>query len=164
MESNAVQSSKKWTFDDVGFLFALLLSLIPLAFTDFVVTSDGPCHFYNSKILIGWWFEGNFAFYSPFLKPNQYLDPNWITNIIQIPLLWVFSVPWTEKVFYGLYILVFCFGIRGILLQINPKAGYLSVFGALFVWNAILMKGFTNNDVYACGLLSWCLQAPRDFR
>jgi hypothetical protein len=141
---------------DVFFLLALAVSFTPIIFLDFIVTSDGPCHLYNSSILKGWLFQDQAAFYSPFLQLNQYFDPNWLTNIIQVPLLSICTGPVAERIFFALYLLTFSFGLRKLILTIHPGSGFLSVLGIAFAWNAVLIKGFTNN-AWSIALWFWFL-------
>jgi hypothetical protein len=136
---------RKIPFDSLVFGLTLFVAFLPLVFCDYLVTADGPCHFYNSHILVSWLLEGKKDFFLPFLQLNQFLDPNWITNAIQIPLLKLFPVIWAEKIFFALYLVVFSFGFRRVIKEVNPEAGFLASFGVLFAWNFILMKGFSNN-------------------
>jgi len=142
--------------DTLLFFVALAISFLPLVFCDYIVTSDGPCHFYNSHILVSWLLEGKKDFFLPFLQLNKFLDPNWITNAVQMPLLKLFPVIWAEKFFFALYLLVFVFGFRKVVKEINPNAVFLSGIGILFAWNYLLMKGFHNN-AWSIAIWFWVL-------
>src|SRR5688572_29897292 len=147
---------RKVPIDTVLFYLILSITFLPLVFCDYIVTSDGPCHFYNSHILVSWLIEGKKDFFLPFLQLNQFLDPNWITNAIQIPLIKVFPVILAEKIFFALYLLTFAFGFRSVIKEVNPSAGFLASLGVLFAWNVILMKGFTNN-AWSIAVWFWVL-------
>ncbi|HEY3385128.1 MAG TPA: hypothetical protein VGK46_01385 [Saprospiraceae bacterium] len=136
---------QRLTWTDWMFASALLVSFIPILTCDFIVTSDGPCHFYNSQILVSWLIEGQGEFYKPFLQLNQNLEPNWITNALQVPLLKIVPSVAAERIFFALYLLGFAFGLRKVILLVNPQAGFLVIIGIVFAWNLVLMKGFTNN-------------------
>lgn len=128
-----------------SFILVLLSIIFPLFCVDYLVTGDGPCHFYNSRILNDWHFKHQADFYKPFYQLNYFIDPNWISNVIQIPLINIFSVIWAEKIFFISYLLAFSLGFRRLIHTINPNATFLSSIGLLFAWNHILMMGFTNN-------------------
>ncbi|MBP7238770.1 MAG: hypothetical protein KBA14_00970 [Saprospiraceae bacterium] len=147
---------KKLSVETIAFGVVLFLGLLPVLFCDYIVTGDGPCHLYNSKIFLSWVFEGQKEFFKPFYQLNQFIEPNWITNAIQIPLLKWFPVIWTEKLFFGFYILVFSFGFRKVIAAINPESVFLACIGVLFAWNMVLMKGFTNN-AWSIALWFWIL-------
>lgn len=134
----------------------LLICLLPLMVCDYIVTADGPCHLYNSKVLVRWLIDGQGAFFHPWLQLNQYIDPNWITNAIQIPLLIVLPVIWAEKLFFAIYLLGFAFGFQKVVDEVNPSSRFLAMIGMLFAWNYILMKGFTNN-AWSVVLWFWIL-------
>ncbi len=136
------------------FLAVLAMTVLPIFVVDYVVTTDGPCHLYNSQILYDWHWKGESEFYEPFLFLNKQLEPNWLTNLIQVPLLGLFNAVWAEKIFFLLYLLTFAFGFRTLVLTINPKAGFLSSLGILFAWHHILLTGFTNN-AWSIALWFW---------
>jgi hypothetical protein len=138
---------QKRPLEPILFLFLLLLALVPIWSVEFFVTGDGPCHLYNSKILLDWYRGESLEFYKPFLFLNQSLDPNWLTNLLQVPLLMVFPAPLAEKVFFSLYIVLFAGGFRFLCRQINPAAVFLSAIAILFAWNHIVMMGFCNNSL-----------------
>ena len=145
---------KKLPVETIAFGLVLMLGLLPVFLCDYIVTGDGPCHLYNSKIFLSWVFEGQKEFFKPFYQLNQFIEPNWITNAIQIPFLKWLPVIWTEKLFFGLYILIFSFGFRKVIAEINPASLFLSCLGILFAWNMVLMKGFTNN-AWSMALWFW---------
>lgn len=138
---------KKPPFEPIVFAILLLLALLPIWSVAFFVTGDGPCHLYNSKILLDWYRGEAVDFYRPFYFLNPNLDPNWLTNLIQVPLLMLFPAPVAEKVFFSLYILLFAGGFRFLCRQINPDAVFLSALGILFAWSHIVMMGFCNNSL-----------------
>lgn len=138
---------KKIPLEPLIFSLLLLLALLPIWSVTFFVTGDGPCHLYNSKILLDWSRGEALDFYKPFYFLNQSLDPNWLTNLIQIPFLMLFPAPVAEKIFFSLYILLFAGGFRFLCRQINPESVFLSSLGILFAWSHIVMMGFCNNSL-----------------
>jgi hypothetical protein len=143
--------------ESILFLIAVLCALLPIFLTNWIVTGDGPCHFYNSAILYDWHFRSGLSeFYAPFLQLNQQLDPNFLTNMIQVPLLHFLSPSVAERTFFALYIVCFSFGFRRLIFAINPDNAFLSSIGVLFVWSQLLMNGYINN-CWSIALWFWIL-------
>jgi hypothetical protein len=135
------------------FLFYLLvvILLIPVWSVNFFVTGDGPCHLHNSKILLDF-INGMKPFYDPFYYLNTMVDPNRLHTMITIPLLSIFDPTWTDRIFFTIYVLGFCFGFRYLIRSINPAAVFLSHIGVLFCFHKLVMQGFLNN---ALSLAVW---------
>jgi hypothetical protein len=140
----------------LAFFLTVLVFLYPIWSVDFFVTGDGPCHLYNSKILLDWWQKQHKAFYEPFYFLNATFEPNWLYNLLTMPLLRYFDVGTAEKVFFTGYVLGFCFGFRFLIRQINPGAVFLSHLGLLFCYHKLLMTGFMNNSL---SLMLWLWMA-----
>lgn len=147
---------KNAAYEPILFTFLLLLALLPIWSVTFFVTGDGPCHLYNSKILLDWYRGEALDFYQPFYFLNPNFDPNWLTNLVQVPLLMLFPAPTAEKIFFSLYILLFAGGFRFLCRHINPDSLFLSSVGILFAWNHIVMMGFLNNSL-SLALWFWAL-------
>lgn len=129
------------------FITLLLLWLLPILNNDYFVTGDGPCHLYNSRLLLDWWTSRNRDFFLHFYFINENIDPNLIFSLITTPLLAVFSPITTEKIFFGVYVVTFCAGFRYLIGQINPSARFLAHLGLLFCYHRLLMAGFLNNSM-----------------
>lgn len=134
-------------YEKLAFYALLVLWLLPVWTVSYFLTGDGPCHLYNSKILLDWLQGKHIDMYSNFASLNPVINPNWLTNLVQIPLLAIFSPALAEKIFYTLYLLGFAFGFRFLVKQINPKALYLCSIGLIFAWHHIVFKGFSNNTL-----------------
>lgn len=141
---------------DAVFWTGLVLLFVPLFSTTYLVTGDGPCHLYNSRILLDWFSPELREFYKPFLQLNDKIDPNWLTNMIQVPLLLLFPASFAEKVFFAIYLLLFAFGLRFLARQFGTTAIMLVPLGLLFAWNQLVFKGFTNNSL-SFALLPWVI-------
>ncbi|MCC6411812.1 MAG: hypothetical protein IT270_09135 [Saprospiraceae bacterium] len=139
---------------DAAFGAALILLLVPLFSTTYLVTGDGPCHLYNSRILLDWLSPELREIYKPFLQLNNNIDPNWLTNMIQIPLLGFLPAPMAEKAFFAIYLTIFAFGLRFLARQFGTSALMLVPLSMLFAWNQLVFKGFTNNSL-SFALLPW---------
>jgi hypothetical protein len=131
------------------YIFAamLLLWLTPVLFVDYFVTGDGPCHLYNSKILLDWGAKSNRDFFQPYYFLNINFDPNWLFNLLTAPLLAVLGPSMAEKVFFTAYVLGFSLGFRYLIRKINPAAVFISSIGLLFCYHKLLMMGFLNNSL-----------------
>jgi len=140
MATRSSLPSERW------FFFALLvLSLLPVwASGRFFVTGDGPCHVYNSKVLLDYMLGRNLDFYGGFYDLNLHLQPNWLSHISLAVLQLIFAPEIAEKIFLTGYVLLFGFGLRYLLRQINPESIFLSAVGLLFVWHHLLASGFYN--------------------
>jgi hypothetical protein len=125
----------------------LILCLVPVWSVTFFVTGDGPCHLYNSKILLDWFNGHNRAFYDPFYFINTNFDPNWLFNLITFPLVGFLGPATTDKFFFTLYVAGFGFGFRFLINQMNPEAKFISTIGLLFCFHKLLMTGFLNNSL-----------------
>lgn len=131
-----------------AFFYGILgLWLLPIWSVDFFVTGDGPCHLYNSRILLDAWTQQHWAFYAPFYNINTAFDPNWLFNGLTVPLLAVFSPALAEKVFLSGYVLLFAFGFRFLVRQINANALFLSSLALLFCQHRLVLMGFYNNSL-----------------
>jgi len=142
MSNKVLFSYEKWFF-----YLLLALWLTPVWTVGFIVTGDGPCHLYNSRLLLDWMQGNDVDMYRYFMVPNPHLDPNWLTNLIQVPLLLFFDPAIAEKIFYTIYVLGFAFGFRMLIKQINPNSLFISSVGLLFIWHHIVFKGFSNNTL-----------------
>lgn len=138
------------------FYTLLCLWLLPVWSVDFFVTGDGPCHLYNSRILLDWWLQRGWDSYAPFYQINEFFDPNWLFNLLTAPLLALFPVATAEKVFLSGYVLLFAFGFRFLIRQINPDALFLSSVALLFCLHRLLWMGFYNNCL-SLALWFWVL-------
>lgn len=134
-------------FEKAAFYTLLAMWLLPVWTVSYLLTGDGPCHLYNSRLLLDWIKGDHVHMYRWFMTPNPHLNPNWLTNLIQVPLLAVFPPAFAEKVFYTLYVLGFALGFRFLIKQLNPQALYLCSIGLIFAWHHIVFKGFSNNTL-----------------
>ena len=133
--------------EPIFFYVILALWLVPIWSVDYFVTGDGPCHLYNSKILLDWSHSDAHAFYKPFYYLNTNFEPNWLFNLLTAPLLGIFGSDWAEKIFFTIYVLGFGLGFRYFVAQINPAAKFISSIGLLFIYHRLLMAGFLNNSL-----------------
>jgi hypothetical protein len=134
-------------------IFYLLLAanLAPLWSFHYFLTCDGPCHLYNSKVLLDFWRGGDIkAFYNQWLYLNARFEPNWFGHAF-MTLLMGLKVPGflAEKLLQTLYVLGFGLGLRYLVRQINPDSLFLSSLGLLFTHHYVFQMGFYN---FSCSL------------
>ncbi len=134
-------------------IFYLLLAanLLPVWAFHYFLTCDGPCHLYNSKVLLDFWRGGDVkAFYDQWLYLNARFEPNWFGHAFMM-LLQGFHVPGylAEKLLQTLYVLGFGLGLRYFIRQINPGSLFLSSLGLVFTHHYVFQMGFYN---YSCSL------------
>ncbi len=142
--------NERWIFYAI-----LLLALLPVwASGRFFVTGDGPCHVYNARVLLDFILGRNLDFYNPFYSLNLHTDPNWLTHICLAALQLVYAPETAEKIFLTGYVVLFGFGLRYLIRQINPDSIFLSSVGLLFVWHHLLVSGFYN-FAFSIALFFW---------
>jgi hypothetical protein len=108
----------------------LLLGAIALiCIPKFYITGDGPSHVYNAQVLFDYVKGANRDFYKPFYEINRNLEPNTLSQIVLGGLMQFLPYWFAEKVFQCIYVLLFAFGFRYLLKQLNPNS---SVFVLLF--------------------------------
>jgi|GEM_PF-1164385 len=141
--------NSKWLF-----IVFIVLNILPVFFTYFTASLDGPQHLYVSNI-IAQIIEGNGTFQQFFI-----LNPPIIGNVLGnyiIALLNIFFSAWlSEKLFIILYLVLFVTGFRYLVISINGKAGLVSYLIFPFSYHALFMLGYYNFSL-AIALLFFAL-------
>lgn len=135
----------------IVFYLLLAANLLPIWAFHYFLTCDGPCHLYNSKVLLDFWRGGDVrAFYDRWLYLNARFEPNWFGHAFMM-LLQGLHVPGylAEKLLQTLYVLGFGLGLRYFMRQINPGGLFLSSLGLVFIHHYVFQMGFYN---YSCSL------------
>ncbi|MCB0755483.1 MAG: hypothetical protein H6602_08335 [Flavobacteriales bacterium] len=127
-------------------LFWLLMGLLlfPIWSNQYFLTGDGPCHLYNSKVLLDLITNTDIDFYSEYYLLNQNTEPNWFGHVSLAFLLTFLSGRLAEKVFLTFYVLLFGHILRAIVRAINPKNTFLVFIGLPFIFHQLLQMGFFN--------------------
>jgi hypothetical protein len=111
-----------------------------------LATGDTPCHMYNTRLIFELLVNPSSSFTSAFYSLNPEVIPNWLTNLIHLPLLLLFGPIIAEKLFYLIYVVVFAFGFRYLAKQIMPAyADLFASIALIFIWAQPIWLGFTNN-------------------
>jgi hypothetical protein len=133
------------SFSSLAFSFVLLLQLFSIWQHHFFVTSDGPTHVYNAKILLDFLRGAHTDFYSQLYTLNLELNPNWFSHI-SLMLLQIFFAPVVaEKVLISAYIIILSFSFVALMRKIS-KPGYAPVYVLVlpFAIQFLLYFGFYN--------------------
>ena len=135
----------------IVFYLLLAANLLPVWAFHYFLTCDGPCHLYNSKVLLDFWRGGDVkTFYDQWLYLNARFEPNWFGHAFMM-LLQGLHLPGylAEKLLQTLYVLGFGLGLRYLIRQINGNGLFLSSLGLLFTHHHVFQMGFYN---YSCSL------------
>jgi hypothetical protein len=147
MASIALNTSGKFSFSYFEKLLLVILvvfSLIPVWSNKYFITGDGPCHLYNSKVLLDFITSHNLDFYDDYYVLNKNLDPNWFSHITLALLLSFLPDFLAEKIFVSAYIILFAVGLRWLLKTINKENAFLVLLGFSFVFHHTFQMGFFN--------------------
>jgi hypothetical protein len=131
-------------YEQILFGALLLFMLWPIWTNKYFLTLDGPCHLYNSKVLLDFWRGEHVAFFSGFYDLNHEIDPNWFSHIVLANLMRIFSPQLSEKILLTSYIIGFLLFSRWLIIAIDPKNRFLIFIPFLFVYNHVFQMGFYN--------------------
>lgn len=145
---------KKIITERTVFYFLLVIHFLYVWILPVFVTQDGPCHLYNSKILLDLMNGNGTEFYYQYYDLNLSLFPNWFSTIGLSFLLMFFTPVVAEKVFISVLIIALPLTFRFALKCINPRAVYLSSLVFLLSNNYFLLFGFYN---FQWSIVFFCL-------
>ncbi len=131
-------------FETVLFFVLLFVFILPIWWNKYFLTGDGPCHLYNSKVLLDFVTSHNLDFYKQYYQLNENPEPNWFSHVSLAFLLYLFPGFLAEKIFLTIYVILFAIGLRLLLKAINSKNTYITIMGLLFVFHHPLQMGFYN--------------------
>jgi hypothetical protein len=136
------------------FFIIVLFFLLQIWIHRYFVTGDGPCHVYNSKILLDYMLHRDTDFYNQWYDTNATAFPNWFSHVLLSLLLFVSPPHVADKILLSLYILMASFGWRYLIHQIKEKY-HASVFlGLLFVFHHVFLMGFYNYS-FSVAMFFW---------
>ncbi len=127
------------------FLIFLILHLLPLFSVDVMLTLDGSSHLYNAK-LFNEIIAGNETV-TAFYKINTEIVPNYIGHLSLSFFLLFLSPILALKLLHILYVVGIVWAFRKLVLTVNPKAGWLSIFIFPFIYNGLFIAGFYNFSI-----------------
>ncbi|MFH2142098.1 MAG: hypothetical protein ABIJ97_06735 [Bacteroidota bacterium] len=129
---------------DVLTFLVIVISLIPVITNKYFLTGDGPCHVYNSKVLLDYLTGTNVDFYDMFYYLNKNFEPNWFSHFSLLILLKLFPAFLAEKILIIFYILLFSFSLKYLIKIINPSNAFIVLLGLPFIFQFTFQMGFYN--------------------
>lgn len=133
-----------------------LLQLLPILLPAWFYTYDGPAHLHNSYLLSQLLFDQS-AFLSSWYEFNPNPEPNWTYYFLTVPLMQLFSVAWADKITLSIYVLLFAYGYRRTVLQLEqPLAGWLAWPVFFFIYHFNFMLG-QYNFAFSMAAFWWML-------
>ena len=142
MSLPANSSPTKWVPWALGGM--MVLYLIPIWMGMYFLTGDGPCHLYNSRVLLDYLKGQHLDLYQAWYQVNPAPEPNWFSHASLMLLLAIFPPFLAEKMLLSLYVIVYPLALRGVLKAIHPQAGYLVFLGFPFIYQYTFQMGFYN--------------------
>jgi len=122
----------------------VLILLVPIWQAKYFLSNDGPCHLYNSKLILDFVLGNHTDFYSEYYKLNSHAEPNWFSHASLALLLFFLPAFLAEKILLTAYVLLFAFSFRFLIRQINPQSTFLIFPALLFVYHFVFQMGFWN--------------------
>lgn len=121
----------------------VIIGTLPLLFTKYYVTLDGPSHLYNGNI-IKELLLGRYPEYGNLFAFNPLWVPNWMGHFLFGVLGLVFPDYLTEKIVILAYLILTPLFFRKICLHFSPENKFLSYLMIPFAHNHLLYLGFFN--------------------
>lgn len=125
------------------FWIMVIIGTLPLLFTKYYVTLDGPSHLYNGSI-IRELVLGRYPEYGNLFSFNPLWVPNWLGHSLFAIISLVFPDYLTEKIVILAYLILTPFFFRKICLHFSPENKFLSYLMIPFAHNHLLYLGFFN--------------------
>lgn len=137
------------------FYVLCVVGVLPLLFSKYFVTLDGPTHLYNANIIKGLFWGQNTEINNLFTI-NKIPVPNWTGHFIMAFFNLFLPSFLSEKIFLGLYFLLTPVFFRKFILQLYPANKAFTYFIILFVHNHLLYFGFYNLSIGITVLFITC--------
>jgi hypothetical protein len=140
-QHSLVTKIKKYSIENIFFIFLLIYSVALIWKYDFYLTLDGPAHIYNSGLLN--LFDSS-DFLKQYFEKNTLLLPNYTDHIIFQYLLKFFDGFYAHKIFLSLIIIFLPISFRHAVRSVsnNTSNFHFIIFPLLF--NSLLHYGFYN--------------------
>ena len=147
---------QKTTFrwENALFWLLLLIHILPVLQNKYFLTGDGPSHVYNAKVVLDYIQDHNWDFYSEYYDFNANLEPNWLSHAILAALISIFPDFLADKILVLAYLLLFAFGWRFLIRQINPQNAFIVLIGLPFMYQRTFQMGFYNYSL-SIALMFW---------
>ncbi len=138
------QGEERW----VGPLFwtLALLSLVPFWTVHYLPTVDGPCHTYNSWVLLHHG-DPRFPLFRQYYTINAEPYPNWIGHGVMALLMLAVPPLMAEKILVSAYALTLLAGAWYLAGSARPGNRWLALLALPFVFNFMFQFGFYNFSI-----------------
>jgi hypothetical protein len=121
----------------------VIIGTLPLFFTKYYVTLDGPSHLYNGT-LIKELLLARYPEYGNLFSFNPLWVPNWLGHFLFALLSLVFPDFLTEKIVIIAYLILTPYFFRKVCLHFSPENKFLSYLMIPFAHNHLFYLGFFN--------------------
>ena len=128
--------------EPIAYWLAILAHLWPVWTNPWFVTLDGPCHVYNSRMVLALLQGGGIA--QEFLQFNHFPEPNWLGHVVMALAMTVTSANIAEKVIFTLIIGGMGWAFRELARTLAPDRVWLSWLIMPFLLTYTLRIGFIN--------------------
>ncbi|MBA3682519.1 MAG: hypothetical protein H0W73_15345 [Bacteroidetes bacterium] len=132
---------KEYKIENILFYSLIIYSVALIWKYDFYLTTDGPAHVYNSKLLN---LLNTSDFINQYFEKNSLVLPNYTDHIILQYLLKFFSTLTAHKIFLSMLVIFLPLTFRYSIKCISNKAGNFSIIIFPLLFNSLLHFGFYN--------------------
>ena len=122
----------------------VVVCVVPVWSTSYFLTTDGPTHVYNARVLLDLATGSDGDFYRQYYEVNPRPEPNWFGHVALAGLLTFLSGAVAEKVFVTAYVAVFAIALWRLLRAIRPGSEFLAIVGLPLAFHRSLHLGFYN--------------------
>jgi hypothetical protein len=134
---------RQWFTEKTIFYSLLAFHLFLVCTVKFYPSMDGPCHLYNSNLIINL-LNGSSNSIHDFFALNHKIVPNW-TSFFILVVFNSFLPAWiAEKILILVYIAGFTTSFRLLIKQLSPENISLSIFIFPFAFSFLFHLGFYN--------------------
>ena len=132
------------TLEKTLFYLLLVAFLVPVWTNTFFLTGDGPCHVYNSEVILDLISGRHSEFYENFYALNGNPDPNWFSHAFLALCMLLMPGIVAEKLLITVYILSFGLFGRALIKTIGEENSFLAIPLFLFSVTHVFQMGFYN--------------------
>lgn len=129
--------------EELVFVAALLLQLVPLLALTHVITVDGPSHVAGAVVLARH-SDPDYHAFREYYTISLFPSPNLLAQLVLTWLVQLFSATAAEKLLVGGYVVLLPLSLRYAVRSVNPRASWLAYAAFPFTYNYLLWYGFYN--------------------
>lgn len=141
-----IESSREERWLRALYLTLALLTVVPFWMVHYLPTVDGPCHTYNSWVLLHHG-DPRYPLFGRYYQINAEPYPNWIGHG-SLALLMLAAPPLVaEKILVSAYALTLLAGAWYLAGSVRPEGRWLALLAFPFVFNFLFQFGFYNFSI-----------------